>query len=452
MHKASGRPAARRWARLARRLALGACLAAAAWPARGEPLTLDQAVARALDANPSVRAARLDALGASARTSQAHARHLGDLDLVASASRFEDARLVKPIAGPLSPAVTAALPFDQDQLHYGATFQLPLFAGGALVQGDRSAQAAERAAGHLSLRTRQEVWYAVRGAYRAALGVGHALAAAEAYERALAQDEASARLKVEAEAWSSADGAKVQFALASARARRAALAAQQRTAQAQLAALLGEAPGAAAYELADLPDLPAERQVELPGLSAQAAELRPDLHAAREGAEAQRRRGAVVRAGYWPQLALTGNYLFNDAPSVGAAYRTWELGLVVKLPLLADLGRAAAAREADAAAAAAAERERAKAREVEGQVIDAVGRLEAARAAYDAGSAQRRLGAEVARVERLRLDAGTGRIEDYLTARAQELEGETGYWQGLYGLQSAVDNLDLATGQGGPHE
>lgn len=452
MLAAQARHAAPRTASLALRLALGASLAIAAVPAWSAPLTLDQAVARALDANPSVRAARLDALGASARTSQTWARHLGDLDLVGTASRYEGARLVKPITGPLSPAVTAALPFDRDQFHYGATLQVPLFTGGALVQGDRSARAAERAAGQLSLRTRQEVWFAVRATYRAALGLGHALVAAEAYERALTQDEASARLKVEAEAWSSADGAKVQFALASARARRTALAAQQRTALAQLAALLGEEPGSAAYELVDLPEQPAELQVERPGLSAHAADQRPDLRAAREGAEAQRLRGSVVRAGFWPQVALAGNYLFNDAPSVGAAYRTWELGLVVKIPLVADVGRVAAVREAEAATAAASERERAKAREVEGQVIDATGRLDAARAAFEAGTAQRRLGAEVARVEKLRFDAGTGRIEDYLTARAQEIEGETGYWQGLYGLQSAVDNLDLATGRGGPHE
>jgi outer membrane protein TolC len=434
------------------RLALAAGLAGFAPLAWSEPLTLDQAVTRARAANPSLRAARLDALAAGARTTQAYARHLGDLDLVGTASRYEGARLVKPITGPLNAAAMGGLPFDRDQLHYGVTWQLPLFAGGALVGGDRAARAAEQAYGHLSTRSQQEVWFAVRTTYRAALGLGHALAAAEAYEHALAQDEASARLKVETEAMSSADGAKVQFALASAHARRAALAAQQRTALAQLAALLGDDPGTAAYELSDLPEPPAERSAVLPTLTAGALGQRPDLSAAREGAEAQRLRGSVVRAGFWPQLVFTGSYLFNDAPSVGAPLRTWELGLAVKIPLLGDVGRVAAVREASAATAAAAERERAKAREVESQVVDAIGRLEASRAAFEAGTAQRRLGVEVARVEKLRFEAGTGRIEDYLTARAQELEGETGYWQGLYGLQAAHDNLDLATGQGGTHE
>jgi outer membrane protein TolC len=449
MHDRPERRAPCQAALLALRLAVAASVAVTAAPARSELLTLDQAVGRARAGNPSVQAARLDALGASARASQAYARHLGDLDLVGSANRFEGDRLVKPITGPLNPAAIGGLPFDRDQLHYGVTWQLPLFSGGALVQGDRSARAAERAAGHQADRSLQETWFAVRTTYRAALGLDHALAAAEAYEHALAKDEASARLKVETETWSAADGAKVQFALASARARRATLAAQHRTALAQLATLLGDDPGTAVYELRDLPDPPVERPAVLTALSAAALDHRPDLSAAREGSEAQRLRGSVARGGFWPQLAFLGNYTFNDAPSVGAPYRTWELGLVVKIPVLADVGRAAAVREADAAAAAAAERERAKASEVQSQVVDAIGRVESARAAFEAGTAQRRLGVEVARVEKLRFEAGTGRIEDYLTARAQELEGETSYWQGLYGLQAAHDNLDLATGQGG---
>ena len=52
---------------------------------------------------------------------------------------------------------------------------------------------------------------------------------------------------------------------------------------------------------------------------------------------------------------------------------------------------------------------------------------------------------EVARVEQLRLDQGTGKVEDYLAARSQELQGETAYWRALYELQGAEDELELVT-------
>jgi hypothetical protein len=36
--------------------------------------------------------------------------------------------------------------------------------------------------------------------------------------------------------------------------------------------------------------------------------------------------------------------------------------------------------------------------------------------------------------------------------RTQELQGNTGYWQGLYALQSALDYLDFVSAQGEHHD
>lgn len=436
----------RRAARLAT-LACSLSIAFAPAAARAEHLTLADAEARALAASPAARTARLDALAARARTMQAYARHLGDADLVATASRYEGARLVRPMTGPITPADIASLPFDRDQLHYGATWQIPLFAGGALVRGDQAARLSQRAAEDGAAHALQEVRYNVRAAYRSALAIRHALEAAVAYERALEQDERSARLQVQTEAWSDADAAKVSFALASARARHAALVAQYRSAVTLVAALMGE--GGAQYELEDVALEPVVAgPAEQDELVAAARSRRRDLSALREGAEAQSSRASAVRGGFWPQLALAGNYLWNDGRSMGRPDQTYEVTVLLRIPLLSSAARLFTAREADAAAAQSAERARGKALEVRGQVIDALGRVDATRAALEAGKSQRTLGAEVARVEKLKLEAGTGRVEDYLAARAQELEGETAYWHGLYGLQSANDYLTLVTGTG----
>jgi outer membrane protein TolC len=108
-----------------------------------------------------------------------------------------------------------------------------------------------------------------------------------------------------------------------------------------------------------------------------------------------------------------------------------------------------ALREAEAQEGVARERARARALEVGTQVLDARGRVEAARAALLASTSQRTLGAEVARVEKLKFDAGTGRIEDYLLALAQQFDAEAAAWQARYSLQTALDYLVLATGTGG---
>ncbi len=440
-------PAASVWRRLAALL-----LCSLAGDAAAAPLTIDEAVARALAASPAARAARLEATAAEERTAQAHAKHLGDLDLVGSASRYEGPRLLRPLVGPISPAIISRLPFDQDQLHYGVTWQIPLFAGGALVEGDRAARLAEVSTRHATARSLDELRYNVRAAYRNALGLRHALGAAEAYEEALTRDESSSRLRVEAEAWARADGAKISFALESARARRAALSAQLRTSLGLLAALMGEDGSGPSYDLRDIPAEPAAPTATTEGMAAAAQAGRADLLAAREAAEAQRSRAGVVRAGFWPQLSFAGNLLVNKGSSIPSPIDTYELTILLKFPLFSDLGRYHALREAEAAAAAAEERRRAKELEVRTQVLDAAGRLEASRAGLAAGKAQRSLGAEVARVEKLRFEQGTGKVEDYLLARAQQLEGETGYWLALYGLQSAVDYADLVSGSGGHRE
>ena len=40
-------------------------------------------------------------------------------------------------------------------------------------------------------------------------------------------------------------------------------------------------------------------------------------------------------------------------------------------------------------------------------------------------------------------------MEDYLSARSQELLGETAYWRGLYALQTAEDTLEFVTAKRG---
>ena len=160
----------------------------------------------------------------------------------------------------------------------------------------------------------------------------------------------------------------------------------------------------------------------------------------------------LARDAFGPRLSLEGNWLRNDAPSLDHALDTHEFYVMLKVPLFDGLARVHALKEADINLQAARERARAKELEVSTQVADAEGRIEAARAQLAAGTAQRALGAEVARVEHLKLEQGTGKMEDYLAARAQQMQGETSYWQGLYALQNAVDYFDFVSARGGQHD
>lgn len=431
------------------------CLALAPGARADEPLTLAQAQAKALAANPTLQAARLEAVAAQKRTKETFGRHFGELDLVGTYNHFERHRIVVPMAVDLfvNPALgMSQLPWDTNQVHYGLTWQVPLLAAGGLHEGDRIARISQSASEHLALFTRDQILYNVRASYRNALIAGHALEAARAYEKALEKDEADARLKVKIGAMAPVDAAKITYALRGAEAQAAEFSAQSETAQAYLAALMGEEAPAGGLPLSDIPGEPPAPATTADDNTKAALSGRGDLLATREGTTIVEHKRHLSLEAFAPQLVLQGTYLRNDAPSLEDPLYTREWALMMKIPLFTGLSRIYAVQESDANLLAAKQREKAKELEVATQVTDAEGRLDAAKALYDAGQAQRGLGQEVARVEHLKLEQGTGKMEDYLAARGQELAGETSYWRGLYAYQSAVDYLAFVTARGGDHE
>ncbi len=420
-------------------------------PARAAtPLTLREAESRAGSANPRLVSSRLEAAAAGRREAEARARHFGQIDAIAWYNNFESPRLVRPISIDQFqvPALGLyQLPWDENQTHYGFALQLPLLAGGALREGDRSAALARNAAEKNALFARDEVRTNVRGAYRSALLARHALAAARHYAAALAKDESDARLRVSLGAAAPVDAAKLTYALRGAEAQVADLEAQERTAQAFLAVVMGEEPPADGWDLADVPDVPEAGPPE--DALALALAGRADLAAVRDATRISESRRRLAKDSFGPRLAVEANVLWNRAPSVSSPLLTHDIALTLRIPLFDGLGRVQTLREAEASLAAAREHERGKELEIAAQVAEARGRLEAARAGLRAGEAQRDLGHEVARVERLRLDQGTGKVEDYLSARSQELQGETSYWRALYALQGAEDNMEFVTARRG---
>jgi outer membrane protein TolC len=344
------------------------------------------------------------------------------------------------------------LPWDRNQWHYGIVWEIPLLAGGSLYEGDYIARLSQKALEDTAIFTSDEVRYNVRAAYRNALILRHALKAVTAYREALQKDMADAQMKVELGAWPQVNATKIAFALESAKAQEEGLRNQLNTAMAMLAALMGREPPPDGYELSDIPEEPQPPAVQGASLKDIALNGRKDLMAVQEGTLIAERKKRLTLEAFGPRLSLGGNYLRNDAPSLHDDLETYEITLLLKIPLWDGLQKVFAVKEANADMLASREREKGKRLEIAQQAADAEGRLKTARAAFDAGKAQRRLGAEVAQVEHLKLLEGKGKTEDYLAARASEMQGDAAYWQGLYSYQSAVDYLNFVISAGGNHE
>src|SRR5581483_7879218 len=411
-----------------------------ALPATGQ-LTIGDAVRRAMEANPRVASSHLDASATRQRATSAGARRWGSVDAIASWNSYDANRLLLPISLSLfaNPALgMQQLPWATEQMHYGVAVQLPILDAGKITESSRSARASAAGAEDSALQTEDDIALSVRTTFRNALALKHALAAADAHVAALDRDLQDADLRLGVGSWAPLDAEKVRFAAAG----RAGILAQLRATEALLGSLMGERVPEGGYVLAE------ESADEDPPSGATA---RHDLLAAKKLADAASHRELQAKKEFGPEVGAA--FLFQQHRASGIrAMDTHDFTLSIRLPLFDGGARLSALRDARDARLAAQERVRAKELEIAAQTADAEAKVEAARAQLEAGTAQRKLGSEVARVEKLKLDQGVGRIEDYLTARANELRGETAYWQALYAVRNARDYQDYVAGRRLAHE
>ncbi len=415
-------------------------------PLFAEPLTLEKATHQAETANPAVVASKLEAVASSEHAAGVSSRRFGRVDLSGTYDDYESNRILRPMASDLFADPSQGLlqlPWASNQVHLGLSLQVPLLDAGTIREEARIARLTAASADANASRTREEAWFAVRATYREALSLTHAIRAAEVYADALERDADDAEMRLRVGAWARIDADKVRFALAGAHVELAMLRGRLHATEARLAALMGDERPEEGYRLEETP--------QEPDRAATPSGTRNDVEAARLMAAAASGRVHQARQAFQPQLVLSALFGEHTAPGLDW-YDTREISLIVRVPLFDGGARMAELRGAQRKREAAEMRARARQLEAASQQIDATARCETTAAQLEAGVAQRALGAEVARVEKLKLDQGTGRIEDYLAARASEVRGESAYWQALYAAQNASDYAALAGGRESCHE
>jgi outer membrane protein len=403
-------------------LVAGALLTAASAPATEAHLSLGEAISEALDASPGLMAVGSSAEAARREATAAGRQRWGTVDAVASFAWLQDDVVVRPISKQLLEAGFANLPFATPQWRYGVVAELPLYLGGRLSNDIRIAQLESDKAGTLLEGTRWQVRFNVTSLYTAAQrldavgrALGHQIAALQSTATHL-------ELMVTEGKRPEVDRLKVVEELEAARASRTAVESDRIRVGALLLSLVGRDP-AVGLRVDSLPE-------RLPALAASPEKLRGDLESVSEIRHArlaleQARSGVkLATSEYLPRLVAHGDYMVNDGSSVPGTEHTWSLSVGMVLPLLHGGARGEHR-------AAAQQREQAAAHALEKARLDAAARLEhalaalrAAQQAVVAARARVEAGAEVARIEQIRYEAGAGTIEDLLRAQAREAEGE----------------------------
>ena len=437
----------------AKLLLLGALVGAVSLSAVAQTkLTLEQAVAVALEKNPVLKAAFFEQRVAAAEFKLSRAPLLPG---IAFSETYQDGNdPVYVFGAKLRQQRFTSNDFFLNQLNTPTPFtnyvtrysgQWRLFDSGAnWTRVTQARQASELARRNLD-RTEQELVMRVVDAYTGVLQAKRRLEVAQDAEKSSQSLLDRARSNVEA-------GMSVESDLLSAQVDHAAR--QQEMIRAEndvsiAAARLNHELGVAADSTYEFGEVLADRIFPfdpLDQLEKQAIAHRPDLRGISLQQSIQQENIKIARAAFGPTVNAVGNWEADNPRFSGGGGNDWMFGLEVRMDLFDGGTRAAQL-----------QRERALKQRVDALRESAASgvRLEVRKAYFDYDAARRQL--EVARTavaqadESLRIghdryDAGLSTITDLLRMEEADVRAKTDYWQAVYRVQSSYANLELATG------
>ena len=432
---------------------LGLLVAATAAAQDSRPLTLDDAVARALERNPAMRAVSATGDEADARLRQARAGYLPRVDVVEAWQGGNQPVYV--FGSLLAQRRFTAADFALDALNHpdalsnhraAIILQQTVFDGWstkAAVQGARlGASAAQLDREITGARLRLDVVTAFGRALAARSARDSAAAAVATATEDLRRAEARRDAGVETEA----NVLAFRVHLAEADARQVRATADETVARAGLNALITE-PLDDRTPLAGLAVLP-ERDIDASVLEAEALAARPELQRAtlaRQQADAARQH---ARAGLYPQVVVQGGAEMNGHTFADRA-SAWSAGMEVRWNLFA--GGADSARAAEAAATARradAERERLES-QVRLEVRTGIAEYRSAVAREATGRRIVEQARESQRIVRDRYEAGLASASDVLRAAELLAQAESARTSAVIDVHVTAAALDRAAGRSG---
>ncbi|MFP3941157.1 MAG: TolC family protein, partial [Thermoanaerobaculia bacterium] len=383
-----------------------------------------------------------EARRAESALAEAEAALLPRLDLTGSAVQFQEPMVVTPIHGFDPQSVPE---FDETLIQGGLHLDHTLYDGG-VRRGTISQRESEAGAAATGTETVEQALVArTLSTYLRILGIDATRAAADRRIDALEAERSRVEQLLEVGRAPEVDLRRADAALAAARADRVRLAAALETAERDLARLIGAGDG----EVASGALLPVGlAQEELPPRQALYLELEgsPPVVRARQAVEAAEAAVAVARGSRGPRLALVGD-VKEYGSSQGDFETEWNAGLQVAVPVFRGGALEERTAQAEAARATAAERLRLARLDARAALDRALASLTESRARAEALEEAVAQYAEVARIEKLRLDTGAGVQADYLDSEAALLDARAGLVEAENAVVAARVEVARAIGE-----
>jgi outer membrane protein TolC len=418
--------------------AVTAALVALPHPALAQSLTLTDAVDAALASHPSVSAAQSRVGAADGAGDVARAARLPGASVQGTLTRFQEPMIVAPLHGF---DLTNVPSFDRTLVQGQLTLGYTIFDGGARSSRIRGADAMVDASRYGLSAAEMAVIDETATAYVGVLAARAVLEAARAQVDALTEEADRAQRAYDAGTAAEVEVLRARATLQEARAQHASAEARTDLSVRALARLMGTDAGVIdAGALADVTAGETASDDLDRGAAASPIVLQAD--------RAVRVAEATLtgeRAGSLPTVQA-GAGILDFGTLDGGHTAEWQAGLQVSWRLFSGGSQAASVRRAQAELAAAqSDLDAARL-----QVAQAVDAAQTAVVEADARAEALQLGVEqweeVARIEALALDAGSGVQADLLRAQAGLFQARAGHAQARY--DAVLSRIRLARAEG----
>lgn len=378
-----------------------------------EPLSLDQAMQRALAANPAIQSQHLEVQKQGLETDIAKARHLPKVDLSGDYTRSAHPSLVTPIS-----QAGVFPPLDRDVASVGVSLNLPLYAGGKLVAGESLAEHRREAAVEALRGAGQDLLFNVTATFTKALHLRDLQGSARARIRTLETEEKHIAQRLAQGRVAKLDLIRLQTQLSQARHDLLAITQGERDALSLLATLLA-APG----PLPPLADL-APTRVSLPetrdAALDRAMHQRPELRRARSLVKAAADQVDIAKGEQRPQISLIAKAQEN-AGGDWRGYSDARIGVQVTIPVFDGSIRRNRIAQADLEQRRSALLVEQTRNELTAEVEQSIGAVTEGRARLAVAGQSEREAEEALRIESARYESGESTVTDLLGA-------ETALW------------------------
>ena len=406
-------------------------------------LTLPAAVALALDHHPAIGEARAQLEVAAGVLRQAGAARFPSVSTDASLARYQKPSLVAPLHG-FDPTMAPA--FDKNLVRGNLTVGYSIYDGGA--RGARIAQAESGEGMAFAGQASSELTITAQttAAFLGILSTTELLEAAGSQREALeAENDRVGQFLAVGKA-ARVELLRVQAALSRAEAVEISLQSRLGVVQGRLARLTG-LPGddVRRVDLVAVQIRPASPG-RLPEVLAKARSASPELELARHQVSSSEAGVQVAKASMYPTVHAAGAY--SEFGSLDGGHTLeWQGSLRVSFPLFTGGARKGDRERAVAEERKASEKLRSVELAVEGGVEEALAAVEEARALRAALETAVEQAAEVARIEALALEVGSGVQTDFLRAQSELFQARAALAQARHVEVMASVQLARVTGE-----